>query len=234
MIPFELNKVHCCDCLEALKQLPDKCIDLVLTDPPYGMNKFAGDEKASYLPTVRAALSECGRILRPGGSLFVFTSTGEVMNVGRGVPLDFVRMLWMYKPADCTFPFRGWLLKSEAILWFAKGSPVLSDREDKYQHDVYTHTAVGREGVEGHPTVKPLWVVKDIASRSMPNALILDPFMGSGTTGVAAVQLGRQFLGFEIDPEYCRLANERIEAARKGLKLSEYRQGQQTLFGGEE
>lgn len=60
--------------------------------------------------------------------------------------------------------------------------------------------------------------------------LVIDPFAGSGTTGVAAVQLGRQFLGFEIDPEYCRLANDRIEAAKKGLNLNEYRQGQQSLF----
>lgn len=113
---FELNRTHCIDCLEALKQLPDKSVDLVLTDPPYGMNKFDGDEKESYLPVVSAALVQCARVLKEGGSLFVFTSTGEVMNVGKPVPMDFVRMLWMYKPADCTFPFRGWLLTSEAIL----------------------------------------------------------------------------------------------------------------------
>ena len=88
---------------------------------------------------------------------------------------------------------------------------------------------------EQHPTEKPVGLMAHfIKLHTDVGDLVMDPFAGSGTTGVAAVQLGRQFLGFEIDPEYCRLANERIEAARKGLKLSEYRNGQQTLFGGEE
>jgi DNA modification methylase len=63
--------------------------------------------------------------------------------------------------------------------------------------------------------------------------LVLDPFSGSGTTGVACAQLGRRFLGFEIDANYCHLANDRIAAAHRGQTLTQYRQGQEILdFGG--
>jgi len=64
----------------------------------------------------------------------------------------------------------------------------------------------------------------------VPDGVVLDPFAGSGTTGVACAELGREFLGFEIDPDYCKLANDRIEAARKGITLKEHRMGQGTLF----
>jgi site-specific DNA-methyltransferase (adenine-specific) len=94
---------------------------------------------------------------------------------------------------------------------------------------------ISKDCVPEHPTQKPVALMEYLINTyTRESEVVLDFTTGSGTTGVAAVQLGRQFLGFEIDPKYCRLANERIEAARKGLKLNEYRQGQQTLFGGEE
>ena len=194
------------DCRDILPHLPP--VDLVLTDPPYGMNRFETDGK-NYLESVGPALQAAWSRLNEGGSMFVFTSTAELVKVANAVGQDLRRCFWMYKPADCTYPFYGWLLKSEAILWFSKGKPILAERTP-FRHDCYIHNKVGLEGVEGHPTVKPLWVIKDFASRCPDDGVILDPFMGSGTTLRAAKDLGRQAIGIEIEEKYCEIAARRL------------------------
>ncbi|RJQ28391.1 site-specific DNA-methyltransferase [Candidatus Parcubacteria bacterium] len=227
--PFELNRVHCIDCLEALPMLPDGCVDVIIADIPYEFGRFDSDTKSGY-ERLAQSFQEWPRILAPKGAAFVFCSTAQPLAVGAAVPLNFRRMLWMYKPADCTYPLEGWLLTSEAIMWFSQNGTSNFAERRPFAHDCYYHTRVGKEGVEGHPTVKPLWVVKDLASRCPENGILLDPCIGSGTTGVAAIQLGRKFLGFEIDPGYTEIANKRIEAAQKGITVKELKQGQGTLF----
>lgn len=210
---IELGRIYNEECLETMKRMEDKSVDLIVTDPPYGMNKFDGDGK-DFLVLVGPRLREAWRLLVDGGSLFVFTSTAEVLNVGNAVAQPLQRMFWMYKPADCTYPYQGWLLTSEAILWFVKGErPVLQERKP-FKHDCYVHTRVGKEGVEGHPTVKPLVVIKDFVARCPVEGIVYDPFMGSGTTAIAAMSTGRRWIGSEINPEYCRIAEKRIEAVQ--------------------
>lgn len=116
----ENGVLYCGDCLEILPLLPDNSVDLVLTDPPYGMNKFKGDEKnftdVLIKPCFDALKQKFKNIL-----FVVFTGTGDLKRVINAIDLHFERCLWMYKPADCTFPFIKWLLKSEAILLFSNG-----------------------------------------------------------------------------------------------------------------
>lgn len=111
---------------------------------------------------------------------------------------------------------------------------VLGDAEGfagKRGTDVLRYAPVQSMAKNGrlHPMQKPVALMKRLVE-SIPRGAILDPFAGSGTTGVACVELGREFLGFEIDPNYCKLANDRIEAVRKGITLKEHRAGQKTLF----
>ena len=80
-----------------------------------------------------------------------------------------------------------------------------------------------------HPTQKPVKLIKAIIKANVSD-IICDPFSGSGTTGVACAQLGRRFLGFEIDANYCHLANDRIAAAHRGQTLQQFRSGQTTIF----
>lgn len=215
----ELNRIYQGDCAEVMRSWPDECVDLIVTDPPYGMNKFKGDEK-DFLEIIGPSFQEWPRLLKPKGAAFVFMSTGEVVNLANRVPLKFRRMLWMYKPADMTFPLEGWLLTSEAILWFSKnGTSNLRDRKP-YKHDCYQATQIGREGVEGHPTVKPLSVVKDLVFRCAPGGVVLDPFLGSGTTAVAAEEIGDiSWLGIEQNPDYCKIAQGRIDRVRAQGRL---------------
>lgn len=180
----------------------------VVTDPPYGMGRFATDTK-DFLRAVGPILRAAWCLVGEPGSMFVFTSTAEVLNVGNAVGSPhFKRLLWMYKPADMTFPLAGWLLTSEAILWFHKGEKVGLVERHPFRHDCYTHTRSGLEGVEGHPTVKPLDVVQDFVGR-IPG-VVLDPFLGSGTTLVAAKNLGKQAIGIEIEERYCEIAAQRL------------------------
>ena len=82
-----------------------------------------------------------------------------------------------------------------------------------------------------HPNEKPVSLVRDfIQWCTKPGDVVLDPFAGSGTTGVACAETGRRFLGFELDARWVELANDRIRAAEKGISLAEERVGQMPLF----
>jgi site-specific DNA-methyltransferase (adenine-specific) len=85
--------------------------------------------------------------------------------------------------------------------------------------------------VSGHPTIKPLDLMMElVALFTDPGETILDPFAGSGTTGVAALRLGRNFIGCESDPKYHAMASERLSAEDRGLSLQAARAGQVSLF----
>ena len=200
--------IYCGDCRDILPQLEP--VDLVLTDPPYGFNRFETDGK-NYLESVGQAFDLFPNVLKEFGACFVFTSTGEVLKVGNRMPLHFNRMLWMYKPADCTYPLNGWLLTSEAILWFTRNGKCELNERHPFRHDCYIHNRVGLEGVEGHPTVKPLSIISDFVNRCPIDGIVLDPFMGSGTTLRAAKDLGRKAIGIEIEKKYCEIAVKRLQ-----------------------
>lgn len=101
-----LDKIVEGDCLDLMRRMPDKCVDAVITDPPYGFNRASWDGK-DFKESLSPRLVEVSRLLAGGGWLFLFSGTGECLSVGNLVPLDFRRMLWMYKPADCTYPWQG-------------------------------------------------------------------------------------------------------------------------------
>jgi len=114
-------------------------------------------------------------------------------------------MLWLHKDAQCTYPWRGWILTSESILVSSVGKPQWQDVRP-YVHDCYRIAEVSHElkDTEGwHGSVKPLKVVADLMQRiAALGACIFDPFLGSGTTMIAAEQLKRRCFGIEIEPRY--------------------------------
>jgi len=213
------------DCREVLPGLP-QC-GFMVTDPPYGMGRVTNDGK-DFLDVVGPALRMAWLLL---DDAFVFTSTAEIVSVSNEIALLPRRVFWMYKPNDCTFPLAGWLLTSEAILWFSRPGVIRLMFRSPFRHDTYVHSRVGQEGVDGHPTVKPLWVIRDLVSR-MPEAAhaTLDPFMGSGTTLVAAKQLGRRAIGIEIEEIYCEIAAKRLEQDVLPLAEPEPMPEQEGLF----
>ena len=191
--------IYCADCRDVLPQLPK--VDLVLTDPPYGV----GFKYASYDDTISA-----------WRELMNFVIPWLRSNAQMGIlPCCQIKELsWIYNthPPD-------WI-----ICWY-KGSPghrshvgfndwepllVYGKSKGCQMHDYfYAHP---EKPIMGHPCPKPLkWAVWLIDRATPTDAVILDPFMGSGTTLVAAKQLGRRAIGIEIEEKYCKISVERLK-----------------------
>jgi DNA modification methylase len=104
-----------------------------------------------------------------------------------------------------------YLSDTEYLLYFReKGVPIFGSYDTKRKFYV-TPTNKADKKLWGHPTVKPLNIIKNlITNSSLPGGVVLDCFMGSGTTGVAAKELGRSFIGIELDEKYFRTAEKRI------------------------
>ena len=184
----------------------------VVTDPPYGINR-EGIENDSP-EGLRALFDGCLSVCPAENAVIVAFQSPRLFPVWldaiRAHGHKFERMLWMYKPNDETFPWRGWLQKSEAILLSSVGKPEFV-RVDPFAHDVYSPTTLGKEldKTEGwHASVKPLAVVQDLISR-IGGAIVYEPFAGSGTSLIACERLNRKCRAIEISPGYVGVAIER-------------------------
>lgn len=178
------------DCLEILSQLPK--VDLVLTDPPYGVDKFIDRIGNSNWEWIEL----CRRL-----SKLIISFNGHCNIFEAPKPDGFI--IW-YKSNSNTpggrIAFRNvW----EPISIYGRIHPPL-DR-DLIEHPISLQNDIGN-----HPTPKPLSLFKKIITKLASSGFILDPFMGSGTTLVAAKQLGRQAIGIEIEEKYCEIAAKRL------------------------
>jgi len=213
---MEENTIICGDCFEVMKDFPDNSVDLVLTDPPYGINA-----DKMKMGTGRhdwdVVVGWDGK--RPKKAVFDRIrqiTTNQVIWGGNYfadyLPPSMNWLIWDKKNPNLSF--------SEAeMAWVFNGRRVRI-----YQH-------YSGMGGKMHPTEKPLplmmWCVKNY---SQPNDLILDPFCGSGTACVAAKKLDRRYIGIDISPEYCQIARDRLRAVDTGVPVKEARSGQGALF----
>lgn len=204
-----INQVVLGDCLEVMRGWPDKCVDLVLTDPPYGIGYstsrgFASwDGKIDGDDTTEArdrGLSECARLCR--GPIFCFGSWKIRPPDG-----THTTIIWDKGAAsgmgDLSIPFKQ---SFELIHIIGYGEWVGKRTEGVLHHNIVTWESAGRS----HPMQKPESLIRDLISRVNAD-LILDPFAGSGTTLVAAKQLGRKYIGIEIEPKYVAICKERLK-----------------------
>ncbi len=211
---LELNKIYCGDCLELMKDIPDKSIDLVLTDPPYGID---------YDPT---------KYKKWNGDPNNYT---KIINDDKDFnPIPLLRfqdvIIWGANNFSELLPRGGWLCWDKRLdenLDKMFGSPfelgwVKNKRYCKMkrlQHGgvVNADSIVGNNEKRLHPTQKPIALMK-WCIELFPNAdLILDPFCGSGTTCVAAKLLGRNYIGIDISPEYCKITEARLRNTEENL-----------------
>ena len=183
-----------------------------VTDPPYGINRegITNDDPEG----LRALFDGCLAAMPiTDGVLIAFQSPRLEwvwLDATRAAGWHPERLLWMYKPNDETFPWRGWLLTSEAIRASSKGKSEWLDVHP-YSHDCYSPTTLGQElsDTEGwHASVKPQAVVIDLVKRV--GGIVYEPFLGSGTTLIACERLGRRCRACEIEPGYVGVALERF------------------------
>jgi len=174
-------------------------------------------------------LAECQRVLKPTGTLWVSGTTHVYLSVGMALMQLGFRILndivWEKPNPPPNLGCRCFTHSTEMILWAAKSAKgsaarhVFNYDEMKQRNDGRQMKNVWRMPAPGagekrhgrHPTQKPLALIERcLAASTLPGQLVLDPFAGSGSTGVAALSIGRAFVGSELDPDYARLAAGRL------------------------
>jgi len=182
-------------------------IDAAITDPPSDVNKSSWDVA---IPPAEL-WQEVARVLRPNGSLLVFGGLRympEVMqSIGNNLTYEWV-IAW-YKSNAMQFGKTGFSVL-DLVLWYSKNGANFQNK----MRDVIEYPIIPSENDNGHPTPKPEKIMTRLVN-AVSGKTVFDPFMGSGTTGVACAKLGRSFIGCEINPEYFAIAKRRIEQAEQ-------------------
>lgn len=211
-----INKIICGDCLELIRLIPDNSIDVIITDPPYGLNK-KGIKNDTDLSIFYNILPECNRVLKNNSFFITFFSTKFLPQLFKDNPFNYFWQIVLYCPEGSVKSPIGYT-KFMSCFVFKKGNPKII----RWNKDIFVDTP-GKmiepdEGYIDHPTPKPKHFIKEILKMfSNENDLILDPFIGSGSTAVACLQLNRRFIGFEIEEKYYKIALERVQKALESV-----------------
>lgn len=208
---FPTNEVLQGDCLHVLRQLPDEFVDLIVTDPPYGVRyqdrlgrTVANDDDPTR---VLGAFTDLYRVLRPDSLCISFYGWGLVDEFFRAWRKAGFRpighIVWV---KDYASRARFLRYRHEQAYVLAKGQPKLPAQPiDDVQPWVYS-------GNTDHPTQKAVRILTPlIEAFTRRGQLVLDPFAGSGSTLVAALITGRRYLGIELEQKYCGLARRRLD-----------------------
>lgn len=211
------------DCLEILPTLPK--VDAVIADPPFGIGfKYAShdDKSDGYIDWLWPIIEKAESICSDASPVFVWQSGINIRQLATWFPREwrlfvaaknFVQMRptamqWSFDPVVC------W--------WTGAGKPWSAGTASKDFAIANTAPVVATPGniEKGHPCPRPLDLMRLVVGQWVrPETTALDPFMGSGTTGVACSQLGRNFIGIEIEPKYFDIACQRIENAQRQERL---------------
>lgn len=229
---IEMNKIYNMDCLEFMKQVPDKYFDLVLTDPPYEISKSnAGKTSIMSLGKFNSigkladisdgfntdkVLNECLRVLKKC-NMFIFCSNKQVSKImGWGESKGFyTTLLVWHKYNSAPFANGVWRSDIEFVVHIReKGAYFEGDATIKQK----VTPLPANPSEYGHPTEKPLALIeKYLRIGANKNHKVFDPFLGSGTTAVACQSLGLDWCGCELEPDYVEIANKRLKQVQRVL-----------------
>lgn len=210
-----INKVLEGDCLEIMKDFKDNSVDLVLTDPPYNISQKSGGlrnldfgewDKSKDNKLVFDAIKEMNRICK--GTIMVFCANEQmsyIYNYFKSQELITKVLLWL-KPNPSVINCQHSYVTGQEHIVYAKNKGALFNPDFKLSYFKYPFPSF-----RWHPTEKPIDLIKElIIDNSKEEHIVLDPFLGSGTTAVASQNLKRNFIGIEISADYCSIARERL------------------------
>jgi site-specific DNA-methyltransferase (adenine-specific) len=219
----EMGEIILGDCLEVMRGMADNTIDLVVADPPYGINMAEWDKDMPI-----EWFGEILRLLKDTGAAYVFgdaviLSRFQVYWEDKGVKWK-TRAVWVYEEGPRSS--KTWVSKHEDCLVYHAPSHVQETPQEKSIHqdprwgdyryigNVWKANRIlgnNNDRVD-HVTQKPLKLIKQLVKAgSKEGDTVLDPFLGSGTTTRAAKDLNRNYIGIEINPEYVKIAKDRLK-----------------------
>lgn len=218
---MKVNKIYHGDCLDLIKGVEKDSIDLAFFDPPFKLNqKYSTSIDSDNLLAVSSIVAiapELRRVVKQGRFCCVIYDNRIlplVMSAFRNAGWKYLRAITLYRKTGNAGIVHGWMSTSDLILLFQNGE----GKEMYYgkcKHDVYVKSKLETEGFN-HPAQKPLDVCLDIIQRlTTTDELVLDPYIGSGTTAVACKLLGRNFIGFDLNEDYVKVAEKRIAKVKK-------------------
>ena len=250
-----INKFICGNTVDVMKAIPDGSVDLVITSPPYNLKNSTGNgmkdgrggkwknaalvegyshhddnmPHEEYVEWQRACLKEMVRIIPETGAVFYnhkWRVQGGLLqdrqDIVSGFPVRQI-IIWRRKGGINFNP--GYFLPTYEVIYLIAKPKFRLVKKANAHGDVWEF---GQEMKNAHPAPFPLDLIERIVS-STNAKLILDPFMGSGTTALAAKNHGRDFIGIDISPEYCKMAEQRL-SNDFALKVTDNNNKQESLF----
>lgn len=230
-----LNKITCGDCYELIKEIPDKSVDLIITDPPYEMDDHGGggafgNNNRPYQNEVdklsngitNDILEEISRVMKKINA-YIFCNKNQLSQI-----LCFfedkecnVDVLVLHKTNPVPRINNKYLSDLEYCV-FARDEGVEMYNTYETSSKLYSMpTNKNDKGLFEHPTIKPMKLIERfIKNSSKENDIVLDCFAGSGTTCVASKELGRQYIGFEINTKWVDIANDRLNGITASGQMS--------------
>ncbi len=242
-----MNTVYHQNCLEGLAKLNNEVADLVFTDPPYYQRRaqnikglknhkdvitefdFDGyHSEEAYLLFLEEVLCECYRVAKPGASGYLWCGDDYVSYINRiveKVGFQFRKVIHWHKtnPFPAIYTRKMFANSMELMVHFSKGSPKTWNHKpvNEMHNFIESPICMGAERTT-HKTQKPLRVcIPFIEISSNPGELVLDPFMGSGSTAIASLKTKRNFIGYELNREYCQIIEGRLSKFMKGNEIFE-------------
>ncbi|MBI1998810.1 MAG: site-specific DNA-methyltransferase [Parcubacteria group bacterium] len=240
-----INKIVCGDVLKVMKKIPDGSVDLVITSPPYNLKNSTGNgmkdgrggkwanaalqkgyshyndcmPHKEYVTWQKACLAEMFRIIPEDGAIF-YNHKWRVQagllqdrqDIVQGFPVRQI-IIWR-RNGGLNFNAGYFLPTYEVIYLIAKAAFKLAEKANAHG-DVWEF---GQDLHNSHPAPFPVDLIDRIISSTNAKR-VLDPFMGSGTTAISALNFNRNYIGIDLSPDYCAMARERVQQHKKRARL---------------